>query len=64
MSDNSNTCEYYNAGMCIYVNHRFAIFEKCHFKNVSGELKIKCTNECLQKKVIERIEASELENGL
>ncbi|MFH1365005.1 MAG: hypothetical protein ABIH28_00260 [archaeon] len=61
MSYNQITCEYYDDGMCIYVNHRLAIFEKCQLENLSKEIQIKYQKDCIQKRTIERIRESELE---
>jgi len=61
MSDNSKICEYYSAGMCVYANERFAIFEQCFFENIQKEFQINHMQNCIQKKVIERLKIRELQ---
>jgi len=59
MSDYLQICLYYAKGMCVYCNHKAAIFEPCHFENFSEEFKTEYMKNCLQKKAIESIKQRE-----
>ena len=55
MSNNYQICEYYIEGMCFYMNHKYAIFEKCQFEKFKDN-KIKYMKECKQREMINNLE--------
>jgi len=47
----SISCGYYHGGMCLYINRKIAIYEKCHCKDIP-----KKSLECKNKKTIQMLE--------
>ncbi len=60
----SINCQYYHEGMCLYLNRRFAVFEKCWPSTMSNEYREKFTENCSLKDIIKKLDRIEKKSEL